>query len=775
VNLGLKVTMASWLMALIIFAVVIGFCVLSCCIYKCCLSDSSTARDIAKKQAIMAQYHKNRQDPAALERQRLMMAQPWVHGDSTPTQHLQPPLPGEETSSLYSRSTTSPYYYPTSIPGTPGPHVYIGNQRMTGLQAKYALAMTKIQLDHDRKVAKADAKAAARAAPKPSTPPIKAEPVLKSVQEAVEPRAPDVAPEPDVIVVDESESELEAQQSVAEGMAAVEIEPEPKDQQPDQEYTLDNIARVEVAKSHPECQALALQCLSRRYLESLPDAECDRLIECCAAALESPERDFVGCVAHQAEDYATFSAFFAEVRDRVAPPGPTAIDEAMSSRLFRSEVTATIEAHRSVEGYLLPPAMTVAARVDLEEHLAGFFTRLKSSCEVTAHGSYRSFTVGHPTEASPEERTEILGWLLTEDEAAGARDDPEWLQGKGCFLSANGIPMIFVGFRGEHLTFHFEHTSRQLSEAFHFADIVLDAAAKDERVKLVTSDGFGWITSHPEYAGVGTSQATIKTTLIDAVRPEQVNALVDSIGITATAESSFGGTTIWELSPTMVCGVPHNVMLPKLAASVVILEEEEYKALNDGTGGEEYELDLGTTDTAAIAPVTRASRWGRDETNNWPMPPSTATLDGGDQLEPLAVAPDVVQEPAPTLLTSLLAEEDDSLPPTPAVASAARAQFSNGLSTSQRGDDSSDDDLNGAPALFGASSSSKSPRKTKRPSVEETNDVNALLSSMVAPGRLRSKLSQQPSARDEPQKAATAEESNEQCTYLGTCKCPKCR
>jgi hypothetical protein len=76
------------------------------------LSDSSTALEIAKKQAVIQQYHRNLHRQAVADGH--VFLQPPHAGGLPPSHHLKPPFAGE-TTSVY--SSVSPYYYPTSPPG----------------------------------------------------------------------------------------------------------------------------------------------------------------------------------------------------------------------------------------------------------------------------------------------------------------------------------------------------------------------------------------------------------------------------------------------------------------------------------------------------------------------------------------------------------------------------------------------------------------------------------------------------------------------------------
>lgn len=72
------------------------------------LSDSSTATEVAKKQAAMQQHQRQNQSDG-----RVILSPPYS-GGLPPSHYLQPPIAGE-TTSLY--SSVSPYYYPTPAPG----------------------------------------------------------------------------------------------------------------------------------------------------------------------------------------------------------------------------------------------------------------------------------------------------------------------------------------------------------------------------------------------------------------------------------------------------------------------------------------------------------------------------------------------------------------------------------------------------------------------------------------------------------------------------------
>lgn len=163
-----------------------------------------------------------------------------------------------------------------------------------------------------------------------------------------------------------------------------------------------------------------------------------------------------------------------------------------------------------------------------------------------------------------------------------------------------------------------------------------------------------------------------------------------------------------------------------------------------------------------------------------------------------------VAEPAPTLLTSLLGDVPEPVPPAeppapePPVSPTAEVEPIQPPSTppadvaegvqptpsvsvpaeslvepekSLESDDSEDEDPDlGAPPLFGAplgSPTKLKPSSHTRPSKEEETQVQSLLSSMVAPGRLKAKLTSKNTPLEVPEPAAE-EVFNEECTYLGT-------
>lgn len=335
----------------------------------------------------------------------------------------------------------------------------------------------------------------------------------------------------------------------------------------------DHVAElVETTKARPGVRALAVRILTTEYVKSLPATAKDELLELCKEAFEAPDQDIVGCRAFKELDYTTFSQFFRKLRSAVAA---STNRPDVSTKVLRNECTTTILVHRNVAGFSMMPKLAVPDRVRLEESLLPFFNQLKEACQETKGGVYRSFTPGHPTEVSTEERTDILAWLLSESDAAGARSDPEWLYGKGCFLNDAGVPLVLVGFGDEHITIRCEKTSRVVLDAFETVGAILAVAEKLDGAKFMKSETFGWLTSRPEYSGVGVSKTDVKITIVDGVKPETVNTIVGKVGVRAQQGKSFGGTVIWQLSPEFLACESIDDLSPNLSAAVAALEEEE--------------------------------------------------------------------------------------------------------------------------------------------------------------------------------------------------------
>ena len=263
------------------------------------------------------------------------------------------------------------------------------------------------------------------------------------------------------------------------------------------------------------------------YMKSLNDADLKTFWQCVCTGIDNPDSG-MGCYAMTPEDYSTFKPFFSKVIGEYHKNDPkcalkhennwdiSGVGEGGVLDLQKIGMTEPISMRvrvgRNLAAFNLPGAMDKEERIKFEKTMLPAFDKLIAT--EGYGGKVYSITPDfgdgekNPNFIDDAKYQELVkAHVMFKDmdadpylKSAGIASD--WPQGRGCYCSADGGFIIWVG-EEDHLRIMCMKKGSLLNDVFDRLKAVLDMIDTFEGLAFGKSPWAGYVTSCPTNLGTG--------------------------------------------------------------------------------------------------------------------------------------------------------------------------------------------------------------------------------------------------------------------------------
>ncbi|KRX09325.1 ATP:guanido phosphotransferase, N-terminal [Pseudocohnilembus persalinus] len=328
-----------------------------------------------------------------------------------------------------------------------------------------------------------------------------------------------------------------------------------------------------------------------------------RFLQCCMSGIKNPGSE-MGCYACQPDDYEVFKPFFKACLEKYHKvdlsvkkhkndwnlngiEGLPADGNLDLSNLGLPALSMRVRTGRNLKKYPLPGSMNKADRVNMEKDMGKVFDKLIA--DPNFGGEYYSLTPGHPNKITDQKYQELVkSHKMFKDmskdsfliDAGIARD---WPYGRGCYVSADGGFIIWVG-EEDHLRIMAMQKGTILNAVFDRLKNAIDVVESLIDGGCAKHDEFGVVTSCPTNVGTG-MRASVHIQLPNLTRDgtdAQAKKICKPLGLSVRGlggeHTPIGADGTVDISPSARFCITEAEILTALYKGLQLLKAEEIKA-----------------------------------------------------------------------------------------------------------------------------------------------------------------------------------------------------
>lgn len=338
------------------------------------------------------------------------------------------------------------------------------------------------------------------------------------------------------------------------------------------------------------------------YFNSLSEDLKVRLEKICRSGVENPDSG-MGCYAMSPDDYDVFEPYLdkvirdyhkikgevhhvtnwdlSTVKDKLPEGGKLDL-----TKLGLGTTSMRVRVGRNLANYPLPGNMTKEDRLNLEKDMVQAFKKLMA--DPAYGGTYYSLTPGTEYSISDEKYQELINnRVMFKDMAndsylASAGIASEWPYGRGCYQSADGQFIVWVG-EEDHLRIMCMKKGTVLNEVFDRLRVAC-GVVEEAAGKFAHSKKYGYVTSCPTNLGTGMRASIhIKVPNLTADGTDaKAKAVCKPLGLSVRGvggeHTPIGADGTVDISPSSRLCIQEAEIIAALYEGIEALIREEKKA-----------------------------------------------------------------------------------------------------------------------------------------------------------------------------------------------------